>query len=287
MDALAGATADLNEAHRVEAYHAVFVATSLSCPLERQLLRWARRNHVCSFAICDMWYAYRQRFGDADGPAVPDFIFAVDKRMADEILAEPALAAATVLTTGNPMYDELLDGQAISKKSGEEIIFVSEPVAAVFPESRIDESAIAAMVVRAATDCGAVERLKIRPHPLESAGKWLGWVSAQSQPLAVERCTLTELYRRTSRAIGVSSILLTQLALRGVPVASVQLPGSDPNYYCLPFEDFGIVRLTSDAEIRHFLSGDSSPPKLSATLLAHRGARGRITAEILGRTRVP
>ncbi len=279
---LAGLAQDPGVIDDIKTYDAVLVGTSFKCALDRQLIRIARRNDIPAYALCDMWYAYRERFCDSDGAALPTAIFALDARMAAEIGQVPDLSQVPVRVVGSPMYDDLL-AHARSSRLGEAITFISEPAAELFPQSRVDEMAVAQMVLNAALARGMSHRLRFRPHPSESIARWETWLADRASDARLDRGPLDAMYGASGRGIGISSILLTQMAIRGIPVASVQPAGADPNYYCLPFADFGIGRLTNAAEVEAFLTAPPRPPKLSSNVLAHAGAMARITGEILGR----
>ncbi|MEQ9448246.1 MAG: hypothetical protein RLN70_04965, partial [Rhodospirillaceae bacterium] len=45
----------------LSAFDAVFTATSMEHGIELALLHAARRQHVPTFSICDMWWAYEER----------------------------------------------------------------------------------------------------------------------------------------------------------------------------------------------------------------------------------
>jgi hypothetical protein len=84
----------------------------------------------------------------------------------------------------------------------------------------------------------------------------------------------------TAQAVGISSILLSELAMCGIPVASLQWPGSDPSYYCLPFKNFEIAILQSSPELASWLTqtcGTTSAPLVDDV---HRDAISKITTLI-------
>jgi len=76
-------------------------------------------------------------------------------------------------------------------------------------------------------------------------------------------------------------MLLAEMAACGVPSACLQWPGTDPTYYCLPFEDFGIARLRSVEALESWLVADpvDSPPGIRSSL--HATSIERITARVL------
>ncbi len=272
----------------LDRYSAIFTATSHQCGIERHFQNMGRRQGIPTFAICDMWSAYEERFSDDNRAILPDFIFAIDQRMADGISSALTLGENQIIVTGSPMYDEMLASRGVAAPLGDNFVYVSEPASTTFPLAGIDEFVFADQVLLAATKLGLSHRLLFRPHPLEPTSAWLNWLDAQPGCQAkLDQRPLHNLYSDTGRAIGISSILLTQLALQGIPTASLQPQGVDKNYYCLPFEDFGIQTLGPGDSIERFLIDKLPPPKLSENIVAHLGARKRIKKEILRRCQPP
>jgi hypothetical protein len=68
--------------------------------------------------------------------------------------------------------------------------------------------------------------------------------------------------------------------MSGIPTASIKLIGADPDYYCLPFQEFGIRQVTSSEDLISWLLSDAKELNL---LLAkqHEGAIDLITASML------
>src|SRR5687767_4643144 len=83
-------------------------------------------------------------------------------------------------------------------------------------------------------------------------------------------------------AVGISSMMLMELAIAGVPVASFHPEGADEAYYCLPEKEFQIARLRSARDVEAWI-GAPEPPRVSAEFIArHAPAIARITDLVLG-----
>lgn len=271
--------------HRVD-WDAVICGTSRLCLLERRLLRQARAMGLRSYALCDMWWAYRERFRDGDDLCLPDTLWVIDERMRAEAQAAlPELAADAIEVVGNPFFEEI--AQIRQRRHVElppqlPIRFFSEPVSGKFPDARIDEFELAEWLLEAARREGITNRIIVRNHPLDTLEQWRRWawrhrhhaVELDVEPLDV--CMVT-----TGLALGISSMVLLEMALCGMPTASLQLSGADLNYYCLPFEDFGIARIRASEELVDWLTRRRSSGVLPRN--DHRGAIERIAESLLHR----
>ena len=89
------------------------------------------------------------------------------------------------------------------------------------------------------------------------------------------------------RAVGISSMLLSEMAACGVPSASLQWPGTDPAYYCLPFEDFGIARLHSVEALERWLAAAPGAGAPGIRSSVHASSIERITAWLIGEAERP
>ncbi len=264
-------------------WDAVICGTSRLCLLERRLLLKSRQRGIPSFAICDMWWAYRERFRDGDDLCLPDTLWVIDERMRIEAQAAmPELVSIEVV--GNPFFEEIMHIRTVrhtERRAHLPIRFFSEPVAGKFPNARIDEFELAEWLLDTARGEGIGNRIIVRNHPLDSLEQWRRWawrhrhhaVELDIEPMDV--CMLT-----TGTAIGISSVVLLEMALCGIPAASLQLPDADPTYYCLPFVDFGISRIREPAGLVHWLTShdDSKGPKL---VDGHHDAINRIAVSVL------
>jgi len=264
-------------------WDAVVCATSANILLEKIILRHARACAVPTFAYCDMWWAYAERFSDGGGWYMPDRLFVVDERMKSEASAVAWPGAITIEAVGSPMYEALIERRAGSgaQSANAALRFISEPASTRFPASGIDEFEIAEELIRLARAAGVSRRITVRTHPVDHIEAWRRFVwRNRDQGVEFDVAPLEECVEDTWAAVGISSILLTELAMGGVPVASFQPKAADPGYFCLPFAEFGIARLADGAAFQAWLSSvDSGIP--AAASAKHRGAVERITRRLL------
>lgn len=290
-ESVAASRVDLDSvfSHRLKEEHwdAIVCGTSRLCLLEKRLLTVARNSGIRSFAFCDMWWAYRERFRDGDELCPPDTLWVVDPRMQNEAaLAIPELSDIEVV--GSPFFEEtakLRLRQPQPTEVGQVIRFFSEPTSGKFPAAGIDEFELAELLLDVARNAGITRKIVVRTHPLDAIEHWRRWAwrhRHHDAELDVE--PLDECMVSTRLAVGISSIVLVEMAMCGVPTASIQLQNADPNYYCLPFHEFGIQRIASREALLSWLVSDAE--RLQPPLAEHHErAVERITASVLDRSR--
>jgi hypothetical protein len=265
----------------------VVCATSGGSLLEKRLIRAARRAGLHTIAFCDMWWAYEERFRAGTEWSVPDILWVLDERMRDEIADIPWPQRPAIEVVGSPVFQELADLRAGSGSIDGAIRFISEPASSRFPLSRIDEFELAEQLVTTVRSAGIKTRIVVRTHPADPIEQWRRWAwRLRDQGVELDTMPFTPCIADTARAVGISSMLLSEMAACGVPCASLQWPGTDPAYYCLPFEDLGIVRLSSIEALERWLA--SHPGDGAAKIRAvHASAIERITARLLGEPAPP
>ena len=263
-------------------YDLVLCSTSAHAPLERRLFRAARAAGIPSVAFCDMWWAYAERFREAGEWCLPDRLWVVDDRMRDAAAAVEWPAPLPIEVIGSPLFGHLAARRVDqSSARGGSIRFVSEPVSTKYPEARIDEFALAEMLVDVARSIGSAAPLVIRPHPADSQETWRRWIFARrDRGVTLETLPVDEAIADTQVAVGISSILLTEMRMCGVPAASLQPPTADANYFCLPFDSMGIVRIETRQALAQWLlaPGDGRVPE-AATL--HVDAMSKATNRVV------
>ncbi len=222
----------------------VLCGTSAGVALERRLLHHARRIGLPSLSYCDMWAAYEDRYRGPEGWAVPDVVLAVDERMEAEISCLPWPSATTFRAVGHPLYEQTRHRRTVPGQRGEAIRFVSEPTSSRFPSAGIDEFEVAECILQALRSTGSARRFVVRTHPVDPIEPWRRFVWRHRQDgVELDVVPLEVCLTDTWAAFGISSVLLVEMAMAGIPVASFQPVGADPAYYCLPFDEFGIFRL--------------------------------------------
>jgi hypothetical protein len=79
-------------------YDAVVCGTSAHALLERRLFKAARARSIASVAMCDMWWAYTERFHDGTAWMLPDVLWVID---------EPMRASASAVQWPEPLPIEV------------------------------------------------------------------------------------------------------------------------------------------------------------------------------------
>jgi len=261
----------------------VLCATSRVSLLEKRLIRVARAAGLHTIAFCDMWWAYEDRFRDGRQWSIPDTLWVLDERMRDEIstIAWPQRPAIEVV--GSPLFQQLMELRSGTASTDGAIRFISEPASSKFPRSGIDEFDLAEQLVATVRAAGLKTRIVVRTHPADPLEQWRRWAwRMREQAVELDTMPLAQCIADTARAVGISSMLLSEMAMCGVPTASLQWPGTDPTYYCLPFEEFGIARLGSVATLERWLTASAGGEATRVRSGVHACAIERITACLVG-----
>jgi len=259
----------------------VLTGTSALSSMEKSVWRVCRELSIPCAALCDMWTEYKLRLTADGGELLVDHLLVIDERM-DQEVKEAFDAPPRTKVVGSPHFDQLLENRQRPQAHRQFIRFISEPIAALFPKAGIHEFYAAEMVIEALEHVGLAASLLLRPHPQDDSEGWRRFaydyrangVALDSEPSWA--CPLS-----TKAAIGLSSMMLIELALAGIPVASLQLPGSDSSYYCLQETEFGIAVVRSAQDLAEWIV-KLPPPRVSQQFIEqHQHAVKRITDLIL------
>jgi len=239
---------------KLPGYDAVVCGTSANAVLERQTLRDAHTCGVPSISFCDMWCAYLVRYTDGPEWCAPEVLWTLDKRMSDEAAAIAWPDRPQIEAVGSPFFQELAELPAIQPSENAAIRFISEPALRYFPECRVSEYEIAHHLIRTARSAGIQRRIVIRTHPDDAIETWrrLAW-EYREQNVELDVRPMSACLQDTHQAVGISSMLLLEMRLRRIPAAYIHPDGSDPAYFCLPFEDFQIRALRTGEQLVQWL----------------------------------
>lgn len=262
-------------------YDVVLCSTSMTASLERRLFAAARMAGVPSIAICDMWAYYRERFTDGGQWYLPDRLWTLDERMRSEAANVAWSLPLRIEVVGSPLFCSMLVRRRLSGETQpHNIRFISEPVSSMFPEAGIDEFELAEWLVDAARGARLAAPIKIRPHPLDSQEAWRRWCWARRHDgISIDTLPFDEAVADTALAVGISSIMLAQLSLSGVPTASLQPPSAKNSYLCLPFDELAITRVGSRSQLAAWCR-DPRKPLSPAYAELHMSAIEKATARL-------
>jgi hypothetical protein len=262
----------------------ILCSTSAYCLLEKRLIRVGNELGIPTIALCDMWWAYSERFRDGNDWCIPDVLWVLDNRMMSEAGSVTWPNPPRIEVVGSPLFQELLAMRScnvVSSDGSGAIRFVSEPASTKFPLSRINEFALAEQLVLTARSIGIENRIVIRTHPADPLEQWRRWVwRLKDFKVELDFMPLQECIADTAKAIGISSILLSEMAVCGIPTASLQMLDGDTCYYCLPFEEFGIQVLSSNEELSKWLLSDNQRVEVPKVASYHLNSIERITDRI-------
>ncbi len=261
----------------------VLTGTSAVSTMEKTTWRLARARGIPCAAICDMWTEYRRRLEGRDGELLIDHMLVVDERMADDIRTTfDGRVRATV--TGNPHFADLLARNAVSGR-GSDLRFISEPANALFPDAHVHEFDVAKSVIVARDKVRPALPVVIRPHPQDDSEGWRRFVFAnRAQDVRLDADPSWVCPETTRMAVGLSSMMLIELAIAGVPAASFRPAGANPSYFCLNESEFGIAVIRDEVGLADWIAAPEAPKVARSVRAAHGDAIDRITAGILAGT---
>ena len=193
----------------------------------------AAEHGVPSIAVVDAWTHLHRRFVFTDGGEIqPGSICVVDDRMRDEIVEE-GWCQVPLHVTGQPHLQSMAkrlgarrDGR--SNPTVPSLVFFSETLGEDHaPEASpgYDQFTIADQLFPALTGLAPLS-LTIQAHPREDRAKWEEWIAAQSCPqgfsVVLGEDGTEDLLATCDGVIGVTTMVLLEAALAGIPAISLQ-----------------------------------------------------------------
>ena len=246
-------------------YDVLLCGTSLHAALERRFILAARSAGVPSIALCDMPWALADRFRCGEVWTIPDWLWMTNEpaQAVAKAIAWPEPISVEVI--GNPLLGEIARQRRPLAAAGRNFRFISEPVSAEFPNVGLNEFELAATFVSAVREADFDAPIFVRPHPIETKGRWNDWISAHAgDGVALDILPVTQAIADTRLAVGICSILLAEMVVSGVPAAALQPREADPSYFCVPFGDYGVAQVDDRQSLLAWLK--SSRSRLPARL---------------------
>lgn len=246
----------LIETHPLEeAIHrssSILCGTSWQSDIEFNAIKLARLLGKPSVAYLDHWVNYRNRFVRSGETILPDEIWVGDAMA--EVMAKKIFPSVTVKLVDNPylqdIRQELAAIQSLRSSSPDAIsvLYVCEPISehALMRHGNarfwgyVEEEALRYFLSNISALGKPIERIRIRPHPSERAGKY-SWVQAEFDlpiEIGVAR-TLLEEIAESDIVVGCESMAMVVALVAGKKVVSCIPP--DGRACVLPHTE--IVRL--------------------------------------------
>lgn len=292
---------ELKKGFGSEKPHFVLTATSMSGTLETSLIELARSYQVPSLALLDSWTNYRARFGnqmEVQLNSLPDLIAVPDQFAYEEMFAV-GFPASKLIVTGHPLFDgliewsrtvnrELLRSQLDVKPDEKLVVFFSQPIAKMhgnrFSELGRGYDEISALEVLGDTtsELPGKVRLIVKPHPAENRNDLLS--TDLGVTLSPEGMQASELMVAGDVVCGMTSIVLIQAWLCGIPVVSVQPGLRKADALMLARAGHiktGLDKVEIKAQLLRALNGDDRV--IPDSPLSKGGAAERVASIILGR----
>jgi len=222
---------------------ALLTGTSMKTELDSRFWLAADQLGLASVALLDHWTNYAERFSvDAPLDRLPALIAVTDETAAAELVAR-GCPVDRIRITGNPRFDDLPESittelreqarQTLGIELDRQVaVFASQPLA------RHYRDALGYTEVEAVTSFldglaeVAPESLGlIKLHPLESAEAHASFLDRPSPEVRVlSDAPIIDLIAAADVFCGMTSIVLLDAALLGVPTLSIR-PGGGPDHF--------------------------------------------------------
>lgn len=208
--------------------------TSAVSDLEREAWMAARRYQVASMAVIDAWMNYRRRMTTTSTGAIilPEAIAVADDAMRRG-LKDDGLQPARVYEVGQPHLEALIARLATRRKTRVRnarrlLVFFSEGILEQYDfgcRPGYDQFTAMSLLLKSFYPPSDVE-LAILPHPLEGVALWQPFIADAKHSgrvfLSLGGRDRDAALCAADGVIGMTSMVLIEAALLGIPVLSVQ-----------------------------------------------------------------
>ena len=232
-----GALGTLALEDAIEQCDAVLCGTSWQSDLEFRAIVLAQKRGKRSRAFLDHWVNYRERFTRNGATVLPDEIWVGDSIA--KSLADAAFPGMDVRNVGNPYFGDIME-EIAQRSAGRQpgatgsVLYVCEPIREHallrYGDERYwgytEEEALRYFLDNTGVLGSGLDRIVIRRHPAETAGKY-DWAAARSGiPVAFGRGRpLLEEILESDFVVGCSSMAMVVGLLAGKRVISCIPPG--------------------------------------------------------------
>ena len=183
---------------------------------------------------------------------------------------------------GSPHFAQLIRNRRSDVSTSASIRFISEPIAELFPNAGVHEFQVAEMMLEAMSELPRPAQLVLRPHPQDDSEGWRRFsYEYRAKNVRLDDEPSWACHRTTKMALGLSSMMLIEFAIAGIPVASFQPAGCDKSYFCLQEGEFGITILESKGDLKRWLTAPQPPQVSQAFIARHAGAIEEISTAIV------
>lgn len=227
------------------------MGTSAEDRFELDAMRAAHARRMPVVGIMDYWSNYRQRFTrsteEADGPLFPDILTALDAESASAMEAA-GIPRERIRVTGQPYFGWLMErGSAPARPRNpvRRVLFASQPDA--------NEVALLGALIPQLRKLPDLEQVLIRFHPRQTQrSESLDLLARSGLPFAVDESRdLFKTLAEQDRVLGITSVILIEAALMGVPAASLVMGIPDT----LESNRWGLTRAVTHADqLRDFFA---------------------------------
>ena len=257
----------------------LLTGTSFHDGFERALWAAARRLRVPSLAVLDAWTNIERRFQSSDGASEQPDAFGVMDEATRADVAAAGWCRARLFVTGQPHLaarTERLKRLRRGRRGGErkQVVFFSEPIIEDFgPTARGFTQFTVATLAAEALGANLRVHFSIKPHPRESESGWRDWLTrAPRATLAVG--DTESLLGGADGILGMTTMVLLEAALAGIPVLSLQPDRVGPTN---PLLDSTVPVVARRADVPRLLSGwpaaAPAPAPWAGEILSWGGAR--------------
>jgi hypothetical protein len=272
----------------------VLTGTSLRVELDSCFWCAARAAGIPSMALLDHWKNYAERFTiEAPFDTLPSLVAVMDEIAANELIAR-GCPPNRVVVTGQPRFDTLTGVVSPEERarartslgidpSRRVAVFASEPRGAPYDDGKgftqVDALEMFVDAVQAVAEDALV---LVKLHPVEQAEPVAAALSSRGGPDAriLETSSVREVIAAADVFCGMSSIVLLDAALLGLPTVSIR-PGGGPSHFVDAHGDL-IASATTAAEGAAAIASGLARGRVAPVSRPPRGATARVVEQLHG-----